>query len=235
MEADAIAAESSRPKRRSRAAEGNRGGEEASSTEELADVEAALAEATAARDALVAQLEPRLVALFEQVAKARKGVAICAGHARRPLLGLPRPAAPAGVPAGPAQRQHHPVRQLPADPLLRAAARPRSNRPRRHASPDVNQPSLFGAAAAAASAIANIDGGSRGNPGPAGYGVRIERDDGTVVELKESIGVATNNVAEYTRPARRAALGGRATASTTLHVRVGFRAAGASRCAASTA
>lgn len=47
------------------------------------------------------------------------------------------------------------------------------------------------------SAIANIDGGARGNPGPAGYGVRIQQDDGTVVELKESLGIATNNVAEY--------------------------------------
>jgi probable phosphoglycerate mutase len=61
----------------------------------------------------------------------------------------------------------------------------------------VNQPSLFGAPADGRSARANIDGGSRGNPGPAGYGVHIEQDDGTIVELKESIGVATNNVAEY--------------------------------------
>jgi probable phosphoglycerate mutase len=46
--------------------------------------------------------------------------------------------------------------------------------------------------------IAYIDGGARGNPGPAGYGVRIERADGTLVEeFSESIGVATNNVAEY--------------------------------------
>jgi ribonuclease HI len=60
----------------------------------------------------------------------------------------------------------------------------------------VTQPSLFGPAGAV-SAIANIDGGSRGNPGPAGYGVRIEQDDGTVVELKQSLGMATNNVAEY--------------------------------------
>jgi probable phosphoglycerate mutase len=43
-----------------------------------------------------------------------------------------------------------------------------------------------------------IDGGARGNPGPAGFGVRIERADGTVVEeLSSSIGIATNNVAEY--------------------------------------
>ena len=45
---------------------------------------------------------------------------------------------------------------------------------------------------------AYIDGGARGNPGPAGYGVRIESPDGTLVEeFSESIGVATNNVAEY--------------------------------------
>src|SRR5690606_2651063 len=44
---------------------------------------------------------------------------------------------------------------------------------------------------------ANVDGGSRGNPGPAGYGVRIAREDGTIVELKEALVIATNNVAEY--------------------------------------
>jgi len=44
----------------------------------------------------------------------------------------------------------------------------------------------------------SIDGGSRGNPGPAGYGVRVEDDAGQLVdELYDSIGVATNNVAEY--------------------------------------
>lgn len=43
-----------------------------------------------------------------------------------------------------------------------------------------------------------IDGGSRGNPGPAGYGVRVEDAKGELVEeFHASIGVATNNVAEY--------------------------------------
>lgn len=47
-------------------------------------------------------------------------------------------------------------------------------------------------------AVAYIDGGARGNPGPAGYGVRIETPEGTLVEdLYAAIGVATNNVAEY--------------------------------------
>jgi ribonuclease HI len=46
--------------------------------------------------------------------------------------------------------------------------------------------------------VAYIDGGARGNPGPAGFGVRIEQQDGTLVEeFAESIGIATNNVAEY--------------------------------------
>jgi probable phosphoglycerate mutase len=46
--------------------------------------------------------------------------------------------------------------------------------------------------------IVNIDGGSRGNPGPAGYGVRFAGPDGSVIaEFSEAIGVATNNVAEY--------------------------------------
>ncbi|HEY2150488.1 MAG TPA: reverse transcriptase-like protein [Vicinamibacterales bacterium] len=43
-----------------------------------------------------------------------------------------------------------------------------------------------------------IDGGARGNPGPAGYGVRVEQEDGALIEeFGDSIGTATNNVAEY--------------------------------------
>ena len=45
---------------------------------------------------------------------------------------------------------------------------------------------------------ANIDGGARGNPGPAGYGVVIRDADGNMLEeLHGALGVATNNVAEY--------------------------------------
>ena len=45
---------------------------------------------------------------------------------------------------------------------------------------------------------AYIDGGARGNPGPAGYGVRIEDLDGNLIkELYGPLGIATNNVAEY--------------------------------------
>ena len=46
--------------------------------------------------------------------------------------------------------------------------------------------------------IAYIDGGARGNPGPAGYGVHIETTDGHLLdELQGTIGIATNNSAEY--------------------------------------
>ena len=42
------------------------------------------------------------------------------------------------------------------------------------------------------------DGGSRGNPGPAAYGFVLEAEDGTVLAAHgETIGIATNNVAEY--------------------------------------
>jgi probable phosphoglycerate mutase len=42
------------------------------------------------------------------------------------------------------------------------------------------------------------DGGARGNPGPAAYGYVLEADDGTVLAAHgEKIGIATNNVAEY--------------------------------------
>lgn len=47
------------------------------------------------------------------------------------------------------------------------------------------------------------DGAARGNPGPAGVGVQITDPDGRVVaEIAEGIGVATNNVAEYTAALR---------------------------------
>lgn len=45
---------------------------------------------------------------------------------------------------------------------------------------------------------AHCDGGSRGNPGPAGYGAVIEDPNGQVVaRLSEFLGRQTNNFAEY--------------------------------------
>ncbi len=46
--------------------------------------------------------------------------------------------------------------------------------------------------------IANVDGGARGNPGPAAYGVVVRNAEGKVVtELSKYLGIQTNNVAEY--------------------------------------
>jgi ribonuclease HI len=46
--------------------------------------------------------------------------------------------------------------------------------------------------------VAYIDGGARGNPGPAGYGVSIQSPDGVVLDqLHGGLGIATNNIAEY--------------------------------------
>ncbi len=46
--------------------------------------------------------------------------------------------------------------------------------------------------------VVHVDGGARGNPGPAAIGVVVSSPDGEVLdELGERIGIATNNVAEY--------------------------------------
>ncbi len=46
--------------------------------------------------------------------------------------------------------------------------------------------------------VVNVDGGARGNPGPAAIGVVVSEPDGTVIdEVAERIGVAPNNVAEW--------------------------------------
>jgi ribonuclease HI len=46
--------------------------------------------------------------------------------------------------------------------------------------------------------VVHVDGGSRGNPGPAAAAAVLATPDGDVVgEAMETIGIATNNVAEY--------------------------------------
>ncbi|MDR3736384.1 MAG: ribonuclease HI family protein, partial [Acidobacteriaceae bacterium] len=64
------------------------------------------------------------------------------------------------------------------------------------------QSGLFASSAAPAAAgdwiTAHCDGGARGNPGPAGFGVYVQSAEGMVLgELSEFIGFKTNNVAEY--------------------------------------
>jgi ribonuclease HI len=46
--------------------------------------------------------------------------------------------------------------------------------------------------------VVHVDGGSRGNPGPAAAGAVVSSPDGEVLdEAAETLGVCTNNVAEY--------------------------------------
>lgn len=46
--------------------------------------------------------------------------------------------------------------------------------------------------------VVHVDGGARGNPGPAAIAAVLSSDGGEILEeAKETIGVATNNVAEY--------------------------------------
>ncbi|HVT49319.1 MAG TPA: ribonuclease HI family protein [Vicinamibacterales bacterium] len=48
------------------------------------------------------------------------------------------------------------------------------------------------------SVVVNIDGGARGNPGPAGWGVVVSTEGGDILaELAGALPHATNNVAEY--------------------------------------
>ena len=57
---------------------------------------------------------------------------------------------------------------------------------------------LFPAAPKSASHTAHVDGGARGNPGPAGYGVVFQDPrGGKIAELSQYLGHRTNNYAEY--------------------------------------
>jgi ribonuclease HI len=83
---------------------------------------------------------------------------------------------------------------------------PLRNPPRKSSSKhSPGTPSLFGTEAEAEPArashdaiVAHVDGGARGNPGPAGYGVHIQNAKGeTIAELSVYLGHKTNNFAEY--------------------------------------
>ncbi len=57
---------------------------------------------------------------------------------------------------------------------------------------------LFPSRDARSAVVAHVDGGARGNPGPAGYGALLEDAQGRVVaKLSRYLGRQTNNYAEY--------------------------------------
>ena len=133
LEADAIAADVKRAEAALAARQKEIDAEKKELAEELASVEASLKQATEARAALIKDVEPRLIALFEQVAQGAQGrrdlcatrdglCSLCHVRLRPPVFQQVR-----------AERQHHPVRELPAHPLLGAAAS--SDRTRRRPPP----------------------------------------------------------------------------------------------------
>jgi ribonuclease HI len=85
----------------------------------------------------------------------------------------------------PARELFRPVVSHKAD-LRRAHPAAKESRRMPHPSSDIKQ------------FIAHIDGGSRGNPGPAAYAVVVSAEDGTrLASFSKYLGHATNNVAEY--------------------------------------
>src|SRR5437763_13725350 len=71
-------------------------------------------------------------------------------------------------------------------------ARPRSKQPELFGSPSETTPDWV---------TAYIDGGARGNPGPAGYGIVVTGGAGTTLaELSCFLGHRTNSYAEYSAP-----------------------------------
>ena len=77
MEADVITADIKQSEAVLATQQKEVGGEKDALERELADAEATLAQASQARATVLAEMEPRLIAMFEQVARVRKGVAIC--------------------------------------------------------------------------------------------------------------------------------------------------------------
>ena len=150
--------------------------------EELATVQAALTEATEKRTARIVVAPSPSWSRSSSRSRARAR----AWRSRRPRATASARCATCACgrrcSSKSAATTDHPVRQLSPHPLLHPATA--AGRTGCHARVDVrrrskfevsmSQPSLFGPPGGR-SARANIDGGSRGNPGPAGYGVRIER------------------------------------------------------------
>ena len=82
-----------------------------------------------------------------------------------------------------------------------AASASEPRRRARHNGTEIDQLDVAAAASGTpnvAKLTVNVDGGARGNPGPAAIGAVVRDADGAVLEERgERIGRATNNVAEY--------------------------------------
>ena len=140
----------------------------------LADIDHHRRVHSSRRDELAADLAPDLLALYE---RQRSGGGPGAGaDAGRPLWGVPD-----------------------RDRPRRAGADLRGRRRRSAAVPGVQRNPVAAQGRQPVKVVVEADGGSRGNPGPAGYGSVVWSADRSIVlaESKQAIGRATNNVAEY--------------------------------------
>ena len=138
----------------------------------LVEIDADLATERAAADEVAPRVGGELRALYDQVRKRQGGVGR-RRPGRRHLPGLPGVdlRRRAGRAPQAAARDRQALRELPPHPGGRL-------------NPD--------------EVVVWTDGGARGNPGPAGYGVVVTTPGGEVLaQLAEGIGWATNNVAEY--------------------------------------
>lgn len=68
--------------------------------------------------------------------------------------------------------------------------------------------------------VIEADGGSRGNPGPASYGTVVREGERVIAEAAGYLGVATNNVAEYTGLLRGLEIIAELDASATVEARL---------------
>ena len=159
LEADELAAGQKEAEAKLAADKGVIAAERKQIGEETERLRRELDEAVARRDALAAETSPAVLGTYDTVrGQARHGGGRSEG---RVLQRVPRPAPAAGRQRTPPERDRLPVRELPAHPLLPAAARQR--RARRPRADD-----------------RVIDGGSRGNP--AGRLRRADRDGRSLVE-----------------------------------------------------
>ena len=180
MESDELNAAIKTNEAELKAAEKDVAAERAVLDAELAGLQSELDKTGAERKTLVAQIDRRRAWHLRDDRERPQGRRR-RRSAERPLHDLSRSASPPGLQRGPEERIDHPVRQLPPDPLLRRQPRSAGARP-----------------SVVMSIVAYIDGGARGNPGPAGYGVRIEDESGALIdEFHGFLGSATNNIAEY--------------------------------------
>ena len=187
MESDELSAEVKKAEAELKSIEKEVGAERQALDQEIAALQVELERTAGAREALAREIDRGVLATFETTAKGRKGIAV--SEARDGMCTIChvrlRPQVFNEVRRNDSIIQCDSCRRIP---LLC----------RRKRAGFVGRPSGVSAPLSPLSIVAYIDGGARGNPGPAGYGVRVENEHGELIEeFHGFLGSATNNIAEY--------------------------------------